>query len=492
MPAIYDPGHDAPGRGGGTTRDPFPGNTIPHGPHGPGRARTLLERYPLPNRAGHGQQLPARRRTRTTTRISSTCASIIGSSTRDQVFGRLTLVPRRVLPVTPLPDGSGTLTTGTLGPQDTASWSFASSYQRTFFGPRLSTSCASATRGARSDRTAAAAATARRPRPWACPAFRRPRSFPKHAADVPHRRLPAARIARRTPASDFGTSVTQIADTLTWVQGPAHAQGRRRLALGAAQRRPAAVADRARSRSPACSPTCPAPPTPARRSPASCSARSRASRSTCSRSEIRNRAPLPGVLRPGRLAASRSRLTVNAGLRYTLNFPSTETDDQTAVFNLDDPAARVRGPGRPPARGPGAAQGQLRPAPRRRLPARPTKTVVRVGLRAGLDRDGRHHDAVHDAGVPVPPDRRRSARSTTSARPSCWPAARRVAPIALDAGRRPRPGRLRRRPRPRLGLRAAVERSPCSASSAPTSPSRWPTSGRRSRTSAFPTRTSIS
>jgi hypothetical protein len=29
-----------------------------------------------------------------------------------------------------------------------------------------------------------------------------------------------------------------------------------------------------------------------------------------------------------------SRLTVNAGLRYTLNFPSTETDDQGAIFNL--------------------------------------------------------------------------------------------------------------------------------------------------------------
>ena len=29
------------------------------------------------------------------------------------------------------------------------------------------------------------------------------------------------------------------------------------------------------------------------------------------------------------------RITVNAGLRYTLNFPSTEVDDQSAVFNLE-------------------------------------------------------------------------------------------------------------------------------------------------------------
>ena len=29
------------------------------------------------------------------------------------------------------------------------------------------------------------------------------------------------------------------------------------------------------------------------------------------------------------------RFTVNAGLRYTLNFPSTEKNDQAAVFNLE-------------------------------------------------------------------------------------------------------------------------------------------------------------
>ena len=52
-------------------------------------------------------------------------------SNRDQVFGRLTRFQEEFIPVTPLPDGSG-VTTGTLGPQNTTSWSFASSYQRTF------------------------------------------------------------------------------------------------------------------------------------------------------------------------------------------------------------------------------------------------------------------------------------------------------------------------------------------------------------------------
>ena len=53
------------------------------------------------------------------------------STNRDQVFGRLTRFREEFIPVTPLPEGSG-VTSGTLGPQDTTSWSFASSYQRTF------------------------------------------------------------------------------------------------------------------------------------------------------------------------------------------------------------------------------------------------------------------------------------------------------------------------------------------------------------------------
>jgi hypothetical protein len=52
----------------------------------------------------------------------------------------------------------------------------------------------------------------------------------------------------------------------------------------------------------------------------------------------------PGVLRPRALSQEyfiqddwqvSNRLTLNAGLRYTLNFPSTEADDKGAVFNLE-------------------------------------------------------------------------------------------------------------------------------------------------------------
>ena len=59
-------------------------------------------------------------------------ASITSSRpNRDQVFGRLTYFRDGFVPVTPLPDGSG-VTTGTLGPQDTTAWAFASNYQHTF------------------------------------------------------------------------------------------------------------------------------------------------------------------------------------------------------------------------------------------------------------------------------------------------------------------------------------------------------------------------
>ena len=95
-------------------------------------ARALLERYPLPTSAGTANNYRRVGRTRRvdqdqfSVRIDHRCPT-----NRDQVFGRLTRFREEFIPVTPLPDGSG-VTTGTLGPQDTTSWSFASSYQRTF------------------------------------------------------------------------------------------------------------------------------------------------------------------------------------------------------------------------------------------------------------------------------------------------------------------------------------------------------------------------
>ena len=96
VPAIYDPATTTPS-GGGATRTPFPGNTIPVGAHGSGRAHAAAA-LSAADRAGHRQQLPPRRRTRRSIRISSTSGSTTGSRERDQVFGRLTRFQEDVHP----------------------------------------------------------------------------------------------------------------------------------------------------------------------------------------------------------------------------------------------------------------------------------------------------------------------------------------------------------------------------------------------------------
>ena len=49
------------------------------------------------------------------------------------MFGRLSYFHDDVVPVTPLPDGSGAVPTGALGPQDTKSVAFAGNYQHAFW-----------------------------------------------------------------------------------------------------------------------------------------------------------------------------------------------------------------------------------------------------------------------------------------------------------------------------------------------------------------------
>ena len=93
------------------------------------------------------------------------------------------------------------------------------------------------------------------------------------------------------------------------------------------------------------------------------------------------------------------RLTVNPGLRYTLNFPSTEINGQTAVFNLQ--TQQLEYPGTNPVR----PLKKNNFGPRLGAVYRVTdKTIAERRLRPDLDRDGGHHDAVHDADVSVSAD----------------------------------------------------------------------------------------
>lgn len=124
VPQIYDP------TTGTSRRDQFPNNAIPQDRIDP-VARALLERYPLPTESGTANNYRRVDNERVDQDQFSVRLDHRFASDRGQAFARLTRFSETFIPVTPLPDGSG-ITTGTLGPQTTESWSFASGYQRSF------------------------------------------------------------------------------------------------------------------------------------------------------------------------------------------------------------------------------------------------------------------------------------------------------------------------------------------------------------------------
>ena len=212
VPAIYDPATTVAGTIG-STRSPFPGNTIPGERMDP-VARALLERYPLPTSAGTANNF---RRVDNETVDQDQFSMRLDQrvTADDHLFGRLTHFQEEFIPVTPLPDGSG-VTTGTLGPQKTKAWSFASSYRRTFSDRLLNDLRIGDTRRA-VGRTAAQLSTS------ASTALNLP-GIPS-TADFANT-LPTFLVAGYqqlgsppNTATDFSTSVTELADTLTWLKG---------------------------------------------------------------------------------------------------------------------------------------------------------------------------------------------------------------------------------------------------------------------------------
>jgi len=320
---IYDPTTTV-----GNTRQQFANNTIPRSAMDP-VALALLERYPLPTNSA-----TANNYSRTANEIDDQDQGEVRldhklATGRDQVFGRLTYFSDRAVPVTPFADGSGTIPAGSVavGPQDTKVWAFASNYQHTFSNRLLNEVRIGDTRR-HVDRGAALLSGAA----INIPGIPTTQQF----ADT----LPTFLLngyqqlgSPLNTASDFSTSVTEIADSLTWLKG-SHTV---KMGLDWRWERLNVIQ----------------PPWP-----------------TGSYTFSTVGSDLPGVTGTGNPFASfllgqvqtfaidiqqtqfqerahfqeyfiqddwkvSNRLTINPGLRYTLNFPSNEINGQTAVLNPD-------------------------------------------------------------------------------------------------------------------------------------------------------------
>ena len=336
VPIIYDPATT-----NGSARTAFPANVIPIGRMDP-VALALLQRYPLPTSDGTANNY---RRTDTETDNQDQWDVRIDhrfASNRDQVFGRLSSFRDGFGPVTPLPDGSG-VTTGTLGPQDTRAWSLASNYQHT-----LTTNVLNEVRVGDTRRTVGRTAAQLSTSAGAALGIR---GIPSNAR-FPNT-LPTFLIggyqqlgSPANTASNFNTSVSEVADALTWVKG------RHTLKMGIDWRWERLNVIQ--------------PPSP-----------------TGSFTFNAIGSDLPGITNTGTPLASfllgqvqnfsidlqqkqiqerghfqeyfvqddwkvSGRLTINPGVRYTLNFPSTEINGQTAVFNLE--TQQLEYPGTNPVR----------------------------------------------------------------------------------------------------------------------------------------------
>ena len=319
VPIIYDPSATS-------VRTAFPDNAIPLARMDP-VALALLQRYPLPNSSGTANNY---RRTASEIDNQDQWDARLDhkfSSNRDQMFGRLSHVSGGFVPVTPLPDGSG-VTTGTLGPQGTRAWAFASNYEHTFSTNVLNELRVGDTR--RTVRRTAAQLSTSAGAALNIPGIPSTAQFPNT--------LPTFFISGYqqlgsplNTASNFNTSVSEVADTLTWLTG------RHTFKMGLDWRWERLNVIQ--------------PPSP-----------------TGSFTFNALGSDLPGVANTGTPVASfllgqvqafsidlqhsqiqerarfqeyfiqddwkvSTRFTVNPGLRYTLNFPSTEINGQTAVFN---------------------------------------------------------------------------------------------------------------------------------------------------------------
>ena len=320
VPLIYDPAS------GGSTRTAFAGGAIPLARMDP-VALALLQRYPQPTLSGVANNFS---RTANEGDDQDQWASRIDhtfASGRDQAFGRLAYLRGGFVPVTPLPDGSG-VTSGTLGPQQTTAWAFASNYQHAFSAALLNELRVGDTRRTVA-RTAAQLASSAGGA-LSIPGIPSTAAFPDT--------LPTFLIggyqqlgSPANTASDFTTSVSEIADSLTWVKG------RHTIKAGLDWRW--ARLDVVQPPSPTGAFTFNAlgsdlPGVANTGAPLASFLLGQVQSFSIDLQQrpIQERAHVQEYFVQDNWKVS-GRLTLSPGMRYTLNFPSTEINGQTAVFD---------------------------------------------------------------------------------------------------------------------------------------------------------------
>ena len=339
VPVIYDPSTTA-----GSARSPFPNNTIPRSAMDP-VAVALLERYPLPTSAG-----TANNYSRTDNEIDDQDQGDVRldhklATGQDQIFGRLTYFRDHAVPVAALPDGSGASQAGAVavGPQETRAWAFASNYQH-IFSPNLLNEVRVGDTRRIVDRAAvqlASAAGAALSIPGIPATAQFPNTLPTFA--------PSGYQQLGSPtntASMFSTSVTEMADSLTWVLG------RHTMKMGLDWRWERLNVIQPPSPTGSFTFTTVGSDLPGTTNTGNAFAsfllgQVQTFAIDLQQQEIQERARIQEYFVQDDWKVS-DRLTINPGLRYTLNFPSTEINGQTAVFNLQ--TQQLEYPGTNPVR----------------------------------------------------------------------------------------------------------------------------------------------
>ncbi len=327
-PRIFDPATTRPNSSGGFARDQFAGNRIPIERIDP-IALALLSRFPEPTSPGTANNF--RRVANEKVDQNQFDARIDHRfSDRDQVFGRYSYAKDITDPVAPLPDGSGLIPTGVFGLTKTLGQAIASSYIHTF-----SSRVNNEVRFGYSRRTLDRGGVTLDAPP--SESLNLP-GIPANAAF--ENTLPTFGIdgfqqlgSRPNTSSIYRTDVVHLVDML-YIQ-----RGKHTTKLGA---------DIRWERLDVLQPSSPTgafqfsslftdlPGTPGTGNALASFLLGQVQNFSI---DLQQKVLRPRVHYQEYFVQNdwklTSRLTVNAGLRYTLNFPSTEVDDQGSVFNLE-------------------------------------------------------------------------------------------------------------------------------------------------------------